>query len=59
MQTSIIAPVVAFIGLIVHLIFGIQLSEGELNILTDGIVGISLLVVTIITLYKSKLKKDK
>lgn len=59
MQVSIITPLVAFIALVVHLIFGVELSDGQLTIITDGFVAVSLLVVTIVTLFKSKNNKDK
>lgn len=59
MQASLITPVVAFLGLIIHLLFGVQLSEGQLNTITDGLVAISLLIVAVVTFLKAKPKKDK
>ena len=54
MNPGVVAPIVALIGLVFQLVFGIDLSEDQLNIITDGIVALSLAVVAVITFFKFK-----
>ena len=62
MQASVIAPVVALIGLVVQLLFGVRLAEEQMEIITNGIVAITLLVSTAAgayKIYKEKKQSDK
>lgn len=52
MQASVIAPIVALIGLIIQLVFGVRLAEEQLEIITNGIVAIALLIGTALGAYK-------
>ena len=54
MNPGVVAPIVALVGLVFQLVFGIDLSEDQLNIITDGIVALSLAVVAVITFFKFK-----
>lgn len=53
MQAVIVTPIVTLIGLILQLVFGINLDEGAKQIITDGLIAISLLVVFAISGYKA------
>lgn len=52
MQASVIAPIVALVGLIIQLVFGVRLAEEQLEIITNGIVAAALLIGTAIGAYK-------
>lgn len=53
MQNSIIAPIIGFIALILQLFFGINLSDEQINVVTDGFVAITLAGVTLYGSYKA------
>lgn len=53
MQASIVAPIVGFIALILQLCFGIDLSDEQINIITDGFVAVTLAVATIYGAFKA------
>lgn len=59
MQTSIIAPIVAIIALFLKEAFGINLGDGEIQIIVDGIVALGLAIVAIVGVFKSYKKQDK
>jgi len=60
MPITIIQPIVAFVALILHIFFGINLDESQMEIITNGIVAITLAVVTVVTSIKAlKDKKGK
>lgn len=53
MQASIIAPIVGFIALVLQLCFGINLSDAQINVITDGFVAVTLAGATIYGAYKT------
>ena len=57
---AIITPIVAFIGLIIQLFFGIDLSDEQLTIISDGFIAFALALTTIAGVFRAyKEKKDK
>lgn len=59
MQTSLVAPIVAILGLFLKEFFGITLGETELQIVTDGIIAISLALIGLYGVYKAYKEKKE
>jgi heme/copper-type cytochrome/quinol oxidase subunit 4 len=56
---AIVAPVIAFIALIIQLVFGIDLDESQKQVITDGFVAFALALTAIIGVVKGIMKKVK
>ena len=59
MQASLIQPIVAFVALILQLVFCVRLAEEQLEIITNGVVATSLMVITLISAHKVYKEKQK
>jgi len=56
---AIITPIVSFIGLIIQLFFGIDLSDEQLTIISDGFVAFALALATIVGAFKAYKEKKE
>ena len=59
MQTSLIAPIVAIIGLFLKEFFGITLGEDDMKVITDGIIAVGLALLGLYGVYKGYKEKNK
>jgi ATP/ADP translocase len=56
---AIITPIVAFLGLLAQVCFGITLDEGQQQIITDGFIAFALALTTMVGVVKAYQEKKQ